>query len=290
MAQTRFAPTAGKWSPALFRMARLAAFGLAVIAAIIGVAYVLSGPVPFDARAYWSAWSHDLYGSSSVLAGYLYAPAFGQIMYPLTLLPFEAFRVVWAAIGLAVYAWLLAPLGPRLAVPLLLACLPIVANGNIEFVLALVAVVGFARPASWTAILLTKVTPAVGLLWFAVRREWSALAIVCATTLLVAAVSAVIAPRLWVTWLSLLVTNATNPRLAFFLPQPPLSLRLPCAGLLVIWGAWTGRRWVVPIAMVIATPDILVTSYGILAALPRLSRMPPVPRRSALRAPPAPRQ
>jgi hypothetical protein len=238
-------------------------------------------PPPFDALAYWGAWSHGLYGGSGVLVGYIYAPAFAQLMYPLTLLPFEVFRVVWAAIGLAAYAWLLAPLRPRLAVPLLVACLPIVANGNIEFVLALVAVVGFTRPASWSAILLTKVTPAVGLLWFAVRREWGALAVVVAATLLIAAVSALIAPHLWLTWFSVLVTNAATPPLPFFIPQPRVLWRLPFAALLVAWGAWTGRRWVIPVAMLIATPDILVTSYGILAALPRLSRMPPLPRMSA---------
>jgi hypothetical protein len=256
------------------RVARLAAFGLALLAAVISLAYIWVRPFPFDALAYWVAWPNGLYGKSGVLAGFLYAPAFGQLIYPLTLLPFDVFRVVWAAIALVVYAWLLAPLGPRLSIPLLVACLPIVANGNTEFILALVAVLGFSRPASWSAVLLTKVTPAVALLWFAVRREWRALAVAFGVTLLIAIASAAIAPHLWTRWFSLLLTNAATPPLPFPIPQPRVLYRLPIAALLVIWGALSGRRWVVPVAMLIATPDILVTSYGMLAALPRLWGMP----------------
>ena len=38
-------------------------------------------------------------------------------------------------------------------------------------------VLGFRWPFTWAFVLLTKVTPGVGLLWFAVRREWRSLAI-----------------------------------------------------------------------------------------------------------------
>ena len=36
---------------------------------------------------------------------------------------------------------------------------------------------GFRYPAAWSFLLLTKVTPGIGLVWFAVRREWRPLAI-----------------------------------------------------------------------------------------------------------------
>jgi hypothetical protein len=50
------------------------------------------------------------------------------------------------------------------------------AGGNIEILIAVAIVVGFRWPAAWSFVLLTKVTPGVGLLWFAVRREWNQLA------------------------------------------------------------------------------------------------------------------
>ncbi len=36
---------------------------------------------------------------------------------------------------------------------------------------------GFRYPATWAFVLLAKVTPGIGLLWFLVRREWRNLAI-----------------------------------------------------------------------------------------------------------------
>ena len=43
--------------------------------------------------------------------------------------------------------------------------------------MALAIVWGFRHPWTWSFVLLTKVTPAVGLLWFVVRREWRNLGI-----------------------------------------------------------------------------------------------------------------
>ena len=60
--------------------------------------------------------------------------------------------------------------------------------------------VGFRYPAAWSLILLTKVTPGIGLLWFAVRREWRSLAIALGATAVIAAVSLAIDPRAWFEW------------------------------------------------------------------------------------------
>jgi len=42
--------------------------------------------------------------------------------------------------------------------------------------LAVAIAVGFRYPAAWALVLITKVTPGIGLVWFAVRREWCPLA------------------------------------------------------------------------------------------------------------------
>ena len=91
--------------------------------------------------------------------------------------------------------------GPRLfAVGVLLAAAEL-AGGNISLLLAVAIVVGFRWPAAWALILLTKVSPGIGLLWFAVRREWRNLAIALGATAAVVAVSAVIMPGAWLEWL-----------------------------------------------------------------------------------------
>ena len=54
--------------------------------------------------------------------------------------------------------------------------------GNVHLLLALAIVLGFRWPAAWAFVLLTKITPGIGLLWFAVRREWRSLAIALGAT------------------------------------------------------------------------------------------------------------
>jgi len=65
---------------------------------------------------------------------------------------------------------------------------------------------------------LTKVTPGVGLVWFAVRREWRSLAIAATATAVVVAVSAAVAPGAWAGWIG--VSRPTRVRAGPGLPCP----------------------------------------------------------------------
>ena len=73
-------------------------------------------------------------------------------------------------------------------------------GGNISLLLAVVIVVGFRGPPPGRLILLTKVTPGIGLLWFAVRREWRNLGIALGATVVVIAVSTAIDAGAWPEW------------------------------------------------------------------------------------------
>ena len=56
-----------------------------------------------------------------------------------------------------------------------------VLRGNISTFIALFAVLAIQRSAAWWApVLLTKITPAVGLVWHTVRREWRSFAMALA--------------------------------------------------------------------------------------------------------------
>ena len=254
---------------------RLAAFGGGWALAVLAVALLHFGVWGFDTRVYWSAWQLGLYDATGPLSGYVYSPAFAQAIFPLTLLPWSVFEYVWWALGLAVYAWLLAPIGPKLRVPLVIACLFPALNGNVEWLVALVLVIGFRYPATWAALLLTKITPGVGLLWFLVRREWRALSVALVATATVTVASFVSAPALWAAWvrvLALQIDAVPSGFVAVGSFSVPLVLRLAVAALIVAWAARTDRAWLLAPAVALANPDLWVASLGVLAAIPRLRR------------------
>jgi hypothetical protein len=144
-------------------------------------------------------------------------------------------------------------------------------GGNVHLLLALAIVVGFRYPAAWAFVLLTKVTPGVGLLWFAVRREWRSLAVAVGVTALIAAGSWLVDPAAWMAWLQMLTREAGKPSSPNSIPIP-LVLRLAAAALVVTYGARTDRRSFVPIAAWIALPNVWLGSVTMLIAVVALQR------------------
>jgi hypothetical protein len=192
------------------------------------------------------------YGTSSVGAesAYLYSPAFLQALAPLRALPWEAFLGIWAMLLLGTAL--------VLSRPILFAAVVTFAfvelwGGNIHLPLAAAVVIGFRWPAVWSFVLLTKVTPGVGLLWFAARREWRQLAVATAATLAVAGVSYALAPGLWLDWFELLIASAGATTAAGSVPIP-LILRLPVAVAVIVYAARTDRRWLLPVGVMLALP------------------------------------
>ena len=92
-------------------------------------------------------------------------------------------------------------LGGRGVRVLWLLALPPVAlelyHGNVHLWIAAAIVLGFRYPWTWAFVLLTKVTPGLGLVWFAARREWRSLAIALGVTAAIVAVSLVLDRQLW---------------------------------------------------------------------------------------------
>ena len=158
-----------------------------------------------DAYCYYQATLADPYARSDWTSpiAYVYSPAFIQLVAPLTRLPWQAFIAVWTLILLVGVRFLT---GPKLfALGVIFAAMEL-AGGNIEILIAVAMVVGFRWPAAWGFVLLTKVTPGVGLLWFAVRREWNELATALVATGMIVAASAVFMPSAWSEWFTVLST------------------------------------------------------------------------------------
>jgi hypothetical protein len=219
-----------------------------------------------DARPYWAAAFQTPYATSRVGEpnAYLYSPAFLQMIAPLRALPWQAFVGAWTVLLIAATVYLVGP--ALLAVGLLIA-LPEIFGGNITLMLGAAIVLGFRWPATWSFLLLTKVTPGIGLLWFAVRREWRALGIAAGATLLFVAISYALAPPgVWAEWVRELSSNATAPIDSGSLPVPLLA-RLPVAALVIAWGAAGNRRWALPIGCLLALPVIWYGSLSLLVAV-----------------------
>ena len=229
-----------------------------------------------DARCYYQATLADpyLHSSWNDPIAYVYSPAFLQLVSPVTLLPWQAFMAVWTAVLLGAVRFLT---GPRLlAAGIIFPFTAMeVAGGNISLLLAVAIVLGFRWPATWSLVLLTKITPGVGLLWFAVRREWRPLAIALGATVAIATVSAFIMPAAWRQWLDVIVTNAGKGGTWASVPIP-LWIRLPIAVAVVVWGARTDRPWTVPVASMLALPALWYGGISmLLGVIPLLPGAPP---------------
>ncbi|MFL5726021.1 MAG: glycosyltransferase family 87 protein [Chloroflexota bacterium] len=230
-----------------------------------------------DARCYYQATLADPYLHSdwNDPIAYVYSPAFLQLVTPLTRLPWQAFMAVWTAILIGAARFLT---GPRLlAAGLLFPFTAMeIAGGNISLLLGVAIVVGFRWPAAWALVLLTKITPGIGLLWFAVRREWRQLAIALGATAAIVAISGVMLPQQWRDWVDVVINNAGKGGTWASVPVP-LWFRLPIAAGVVVWGARTDRAWSVPLAAMLALPALwyggVSMLLGCIALLPEQGRV-----------------
>jgi hypothetical protein len=216
-----------------------------------------------DARAYWGVDMTHPYVNSGVgdVSTYLYSPAFAQLLAPLSNLPFPVFDALWTVLLLVTFVWLVRP-WPLAAVILILPVVYELCVGNVHFLIAAAIVLGFRTPGTWAFPILTKITPAVGLTWFPVRREWRALVIAVGVTAAVVVVSFVLGPTAWWDWIAFLLASPGRSEL--------LIPRIVIAVLLVALGAATGRRWLVPVAVWMSLPVVWINSWVILLATIRL--------------------
>ena len=242
--------------------------GLALVAAIWVAIIVFAEPfgrlwgTGQDAYCYWFPSLADPYARSDWTdpIAYVSSPAFLQLLEPIRVLPWQVYVAVWTAILIGAVFVLT---GRKwFAVGVVLGLMEL-AGGNIHLLLAAAMVLGFRWPATWALVLLTKITPGIGLLWFVVRGEWRQLFIALGATALIVAVSFATMPDAWIQWVGVLTRIAGRDGTWAALPIPFL-VRLPFAVALVVWGARTNRRWTVPVAGMLALPALW---YGGLAML-----------------------
>jgi hypothetical protein len=148
-----------------------------------------------------------------------------------------------------------------------------ITTGNIHLLLGAAILIGFRQPAAHAFPLLTKVTPGVGVLWFAGAARWRQLAVAIGATLAIALVSFVLDRDAWFDWFRLLTASSTVDVPAEIGVTPgPLWLRTALAAGLVLIGGRLGWRWTVPVAAFAALPVTWSSGLAILMALIPLYR------------------
>jgi Glycosyltransferase family 87 len=230
---------------------------------VIGLGWAFSSALPVDADMYWRASSSGaIYGTiwgADQASRYIYPPPLAQLLQPLHALGWPVFVALWT-VGIFVALWgstrwwslaVLAVSGSALlafgfdhalANPLMFAFI-----GNVQSIVALAILLSFRWPAAWAIVLLTKIGPGIGILWFAVRGEWRQLSIALGATVAIGAVSYVLSPSAWLDFFRFATANATTAAPVPVVPVP-LLVRLVMSGLLIVWGARSDRRWTVPVA------------------------------------------
>jgi Glycosyltransferase family 87 len=242
---------------------RSIALGVGIgLALTVLITLTVYGFAPDDARCYYEVDRTQPWVPGGC---FLYSPPFVLAMGALPgLMSFEVFAFLLRAAELIV---LVAVAGPAVGVALFIPAVAIELNAaNINLLIVGAVLVGFRYPCAWAFILLAKVTPGIGLLWFVTRREWRHLTMALGATLVFAVGSWVVAPDLWPKYVGYLFSVPdTSPW--------TIAWRLPIAAALTVWGARGDHRWAVMVAVFLAMPRWYYLSPVLLVGLFPLVRL-----------------
>ena len=174
-----------------------------------GVWYAFQVGLGYDSHAYWLAVQDmdRLYGAPALARdAFLYSPAFAQLIWPLGLLPWPAFYVLWTLLSAVIFVWLLRPLGRTWFAPAFIATLPEIVTGNIYALMAAALVLGVSSGPPWVFLGLTKIAGGgVGLVWLTLTRQWRALVVGLVTAMAVVGLSVAISLEQWRDWIQFLL-------------------------------------------------------------------------------------
>jgi hypothetical protein len=265
LAVTTESPRGAGAEQSVRRLAVPVAFMLCVIFDV-WLLTIMGNWVPgFDAYAAWSVDLSDPWqGAEASMVGlgvFRWSPVAAQVASLFAVLPWPVFLTGVLVAQLAVIVRMA---GPRWPFVVLLP--PVLFNlymGNVDLFMGAAIVAGFRWPGAWAFLFLTKLTPGVGVLWFAFRREWRAFGVALGVTAAIVAVSFALAPHLWFMWADALREMSSLPQSVLY---PPLMVRLPIAVAITWYAARTDRRWLLPVACLVAVPNPWFVAWAILGA------------------------
>ena len=237
-----------------------------IVGAIIAVAEATGRAwVPLDALLYWQASARldNLYAVGWTGA-YNYAgpPPVAQVWAIFHVLPLELVLVAWitflfgclwyAARGWALPIIVIGLVGIATGIPAISAPLGIILLGNVGMLMTAGVVASVRQPGAVAIAALSKVGPAVALLWHAARGNRRALLVGVAATALAFGVSFALSPGAWFDWVGWIARNYGSSPIAE-LPIPFVA-RVPLGIAVVLIAGRTGRAWLVPIGAGLCIP------------------------------------
>lgn len=206
-----------------------------------------------DSYSYWAVDPSTPYAIRyGTIGAFPYSPIAVLVASTFHVVSYPVFYALWSLLLLGVVLWL-AP--PVLWVPGVLLSLLEIQGGNVDILIAAAVVIGLRYAPMMSFLVLTKITPGLAILWFAVRREWRPFALAVGTTATLVLVGVIVAPGLWRDWVAYLVSSAGIP---LETPGPrldvPLSARLVVAAGMILFAARTNRPWMLPLAVYLTLP------------------------------------
>jgi len=290
-------------SPVSIGERRFPPIWLVVLAAIGGSLLLILASAEWrhlnDEYAYWLAGARlasgaPLYDPSALPNtpyAYWYPPPLAQLMAPLTsFLSADAFSVAWTGLLLVCLWWLA---GRNVLVALaLIAFLPVAVElrvRNVHLVIAVLAVLALRRSSLfWVPAAALKISPVLGLAYLAAAQRWREAIVAGLAGLAVLALSFVLAPAAWQSFVDVVGLRAGADGGSVF--PIPFAVRFALGAVLVLVAgrlalrasrAGTSPRWaegLLIVALTLANPTLWVTALSILVAILPLWRT--APRRS----------
>ena len=262
------------WQRRRLVLVPLAVIGAGLLAVIVGAFW----QEPGDEFAYWLAGMRLAAGLPIYATGeaafapyaYHYPPPLAQLLAPFTLVvPAVAYLIVYRAL-LLLATWDLA--GRRMLYMLaLIAFLPVALElrfENVNLFMALGIVYGLGRwPWLFAIAAVVKVSPGLGIIYLVFRRRWRDAIISSVVGVLIVAVSYLLDPGLWRSFLDAIGDRASITGNSL-LPLP-YAVRGAAGLALTIAGGIIGRRrgeLLLVAGMTIANPNLALNGFAVLAA------------------------
>jgi len=222
---------------------------------------------PIDAHNYWQAWDGGLYDKAWFHGAYIYSPVLAQLIWPFTMLPFEAFRLLLMAANVSALVYMVGWRAAGFVALLFPGVIGDLGVGSPHLLIGAAILAGVrGNPTGWAFLPLSKVTPGISWIWLIRDRHGLARAILF--TGIVSGVSFLIAPQLWFDWGRLLIdaTHQVPQSTDAMLTTAPLLLRLPLAVAIAVLATWRRWPWLLPVAAWLALPIMWGASTSILLA------------------------
>jgi hypothetical protein len=260
-------------------------FQRVILLALAGIGGILLAVIiatfwrePNDNLAYWIAAERLMAGQPIYATGsaafepyaYHYPPPLAQFLAPFTLFMSAPVYVIAYRGLLLLTTWDLA--GRRMLWMLaLIAFIPVAVQlrfENVDLFVAAAIVFGLGRwPWAFAVVAVIKISPGLGVVYFALRRRWRDAALAAAVGIAIVAVSFVLDPSLWEAFFDAVIGRAGASGNS--LVPVPYVVRAVIGFGLVVAGGFIGRRngeLLLVAGVTAANPNLTLAGFAVLAA------------------------